>query len=60
MKSQVLEKTIQIMEKELKEVKTVQGKKSGANSLKGFLKGVDISEEDIEEAKAKFNTVKLP
>ena len=59
-KGHVLEKTIQIMEKELKGVKTLQGKKSGATSLKGFLKGADISEKDIEEAKARFNTVKSP
>jgi len=56
----VLEKTIQTMEKELAAVKNLQSKKLGAESLKGCLKGANITKKDIEEAKKQFNTVEMP
>ena len=43
------------MEKELESVKNFQGKQGGAKSLKGFLKGANITDEEIEEAKKEFN-----
>ena len=59
-KTQVLEKTIEMMEKELESVKNFQGKQGGAKSLKGFLKGANITDKEIEEAKKEFNKVRMP
>lgn len=55
-----MEKTIETMEKELESIKNFQGEKGGARSLRGFLRGANITDEEIEETKEAFNKVRMP